>query len=265
MQEKVNVLCAKWGTKYGAEWINRLYAGVARHLARPFRFVCATNEPEGIRPEVECCPLDANPNVKGRGWPNIHAKLTLFRRGFADLSGPTLFLDVDVIICGGLDRFFDYAPGDFCIARNWVELRKRLFRAPPRIGNSSCFRFDAGSDAAHGVYESFLRDKEVPELDWYFRKGSQKYQTRAMMERGRVSWWPKGWVCSFKRECVPLWPFNRFCVPRRPPVGSSVVAFHGHPDMGEAIGGYDMLKGRKVSPHLTCRPTPWVKEMWEQP
>lgn len=200
-EERVNVLCAKWGTKYPAYYVNRLYAGVAKWLARPFRFVCATNEPEGIRPEVECVALDPNPHVKNRNWPNIHAKLTFFRRGFAQLEGPTLFFDVDVLITGPLDRFFSYRPGDFCIIHNWVERRKAFFRRPP-IGNSSCFRFDAGTDAAHGVYESFLRDKEDPSLDWYFRKGSQKFQTRAMFERGNVSWWPEEWVCSFKRQCV---------------------------------------------------------------
>lgn len=261
--EKVNILCAKWGTKYPALYVNRLYDGVARWLERPFRFVCATNEPEGVRPEVECFPIDPDPGVKGRRWPNIHAKVTLFRRGFAHLEGPTLFFDVDVLVTGPLDRFFDYRPGDFCIIHNWVERRKALFRRPP-IGNSSCFRFDAGTDAAHGVYASFLRDKDDPALDAYFRKGSQKFQTRAMFERGRVSWWPEDWTCSFKRTCVPLWPFNKFCVPRRPQ-GPSVIAFHGHPDMAEAIAGFTRCKGEKVAPHLTCLPTPWVKELWERP
>lgn len=262
-EERVNVLCAKWGTKYPAYYVNRLYAGVAKWLARPFRFVCATNEPEGIRPEVECVALDPNPHVKKRNWPNIHAKLTFFRRGFAQLEGPTLFFDVDVLITGPLDRFFSYRPGDFCIIHNWVERRKAFFRRPP-IGNSSCFRFDAGTDAAHGVYESFLRDKEDPSLDWYFRKGSQKFQTRAMFERGNVSWWPEEWVCSFKRQCVPLWPFNRFLVPRRPK-GPSVIAFHGNPDIPEAIDGFFTHKGEKIPMYLTCLPTPWVKELWENP
>ena len=29
-EERVNVLCAKWGTKYPAYYVNRLYAGVAK-------------------------------------------------------------------------------------------------------------------------------------------------------------------------------------------------------------------------------------------
>ena len=259
----VNVLCMKWGHKnYPAYYVNRLYAGVKAHLPRPFRFVCMTDDPTGVRPEVECVDFPPNPDVKGRKWPNVHAKLLVFRKGFANLEGPTLFLDIDLIVLNDLGRFFDYRPGDFCIIHNWIERRKLLFRRRPAIGNSSCFRFDAGTDAAHRVYEAFLRDKDDPALDAYFRKGSQKYQTRAMREAGRVSWWPEAWVCSFKRQCIPLWPLNLLVAPR-PPKTASVIAFHGSPDIPEAITGFREHKGHKVPPHLTCRPAPWVKDLWE--
>ena len=261
---RVNVLCMKWGTvNYPAYYVNRLYAGVSRHLHRPFRFVCVTDDPSGVRPEVECVGFPPDPGVKGRRWPNVHAKLTFFRKGFASLSGPTLFLDVDLLVQNGLDRFFDYRPGDFCIIHNWIEGRKLLFRRRPDIGNSSCFRFDAGTDVAHRVYEAFLRDKDDPSLDAFFRKGSQKFQTRAMKEAGRVSWWPEDWVCSFKRQCIPPFPFNRFVAPRRPKT-ASVIAFHGSPDIPEVIVGFYEHKGRKVPMHLTCRPTPWVEELWRE-
>jgi len=262
MSEQVNVVCIKWGRYYSADYVNRLYAGVARNLRRPFRFVCMTDVPDGIRPEVECVPFLPDPGVKGRKWPNVHSKLTLFKRGFAGLQGPTLCLDIDLLVVGGLDCFFDYCPGDFCIIRNWVERRKGIFRRRPMIGNSSCFRFDAGTDASHGVYESFLRDKDDPALDGFFRKGSQKYQTRAMGEHGTVDWWPEAWVASFKRTCVPVFPFNKLFAPRFPK-GASVIAFHGHPDLPEAVRGYVVDRhGRSVRPHLTTRPAPWVEEWW---
>ena len=260
---KVNVLCMKWGKKnYPAFYVNRLYAGVKAHLRRPFRFVCMTDDPTGVRPEVECVEFPPDPDVKGRKWPNVHAKLLVFRKGFANLEGPTLFLDIDLIVLNGLDRFFDYRPGDFCIIYNWIEWRKRFFRRRPDVGNSSCFRFDAGTDAAHRVYEAFLRDKEDPALDAFFRRGSQKYQTRAMREAGRVSWWPEAWVCSFKRQCIPPWPFNLLFAPRRPKT-ASIIAFHGSPDIPETITGFREHKGRKVPMHLSCRPAPWVKPLWE--
>jgi hypothetical protein len=38
----VNVICIKWGTKYGPDYVNRLRNMVQRHLHRPHRFVCLT-------------------------------------------------------------------------------------------------------------------------------------------------------------------------------------------------------------------------------
>ena len=116
----VNVVCIKYGRYYGAFYVNRLYVGVKRHLVRPFRFVCVTNDSTGIRPEVECVPFVENPGVPGRKWPNIFSKLTLFKDGFADLEGPTLCLDIDTLVMGPLDKFFDYRPCDFFNIRNWV-------------------------------------------------------------------------------------------------------------------------------------------------
>lgn len=260
---RVNVLCLKWGTYYGPEYVNRLYAGVRRNLKRPFRFVCVTDNPAGLRPEVEAVPFPDDPGVIGRPWPNIFVKLCLFKNGFADLYGPTLFLDVDVCITGSLDKFFDYRPGDFCIIHNWVERRKSLFRAIPDIGNSSCFRFDAGASGA--VYETFLSMKDSPEERWRFTKGSQKFQTYAMMKSGHVSWWPSRWVCSFKRHCIPLFPLNKIFTPWRPSKHSAVVAFHGHPDMVQALRGYYLkANGVPVSVHLTCKPCSWIEDYWHE-
>lgn len=254
--EKVNILCLKWGSYYGCEYVNRLYAGVKRNLSRPFRFVCVTDDSAGLKDGIEAVPLPDDPGVIGRKWPNIFVKLCLFKNGFADLKGPTLFLDIDLLVVGSLDRFFDYKPGEFCIIHNWVERRKNLFRRLPDIGNSSCFRFEAGK--AGGVYEYFLSQKDLPEEKWRFTKGSQKFQTRAMMHVGSVNWWPDDWVCSFKRQCVPVFPFNWFMTPR-PPKKASIIAFHGRPDLPDAIAGY---RGK----HLNTKalPAPWVEEQWKK-
>ena len=261
-QQSVNVLCLKWGTRYPAFYVNRLYSQVKRNLSRPFRFVCITDNSDGIDPAVDCVPFPEDPGVFGRPWPNIFIKLCLFKKGFADLKGPTLFSDVDQLVIRPIDKFFDYRPGDFCIIHNWVERRKMIFRKLPFIGNSSCFRFDAGSDAANRVYEIFLRDKGNQSLYHpFFDHGSQKFQTRAMAEAGTVSWWPDEWVCSFKRQCIPVFPFNKFLTPRYPKT-ASVVAFHGRPDLDEAIEGF-RANGDLRTTHLTCRPTPWVKDAWE--
>lgn len=261
MESKVNILCLKWGGYYGPQYVNRLYAGVKRNLMRPFRFVCVTDNPVDIRHEVECVPIPEDPHILDRQWPNIFLKLSVFKNGFADLCGPTLFLDIDLLVTGPLDKFFEYRPNEFCIIRNWVERRKRLFRRLPEIGNSSCFRFDAGKSG--GVYDSFLREKDESSLAWMFEKGSQKYQTRAMFQNGNVAWWPDDWVCSFKRQCIPVFPLNKIFTPRRPGK-ASIVAFHGEPDIPLALNGYYLKNGKPVKPHLTCKPAKWILDYWHE-
>ena len=261
----INVVCIKYGRYYAPFYVNRLFAGVKRNLARPFRFVCVTNDPDGIRSEVECVPFAEDPGVPGRKWPNIFSKLTLFKDGFADLSGPALYLDLDVLITGPLNKFFDFHPGEYCIIHNWVEFYKRIFRKTPPIGNSSCFRFEAGKSNA--VYEFFLREVAAPEKRHLFTKGSQKLQTRAMFNVGKVNWWPTEWVCSFKRQCIPPYPLNWFLEPK-PPKTASIVAFHGHPDIPEAQFGYRSYRqGPKHVPikqHQSCRPATWIDDFWHE-
>ena len=48
-----------------------------------------------------------------------------------------LYLDLDIVICGELDRFFDYEKGEYCVAENWTQIGKN-------IGNTSCYRFPVG-------------------------------------------------------------------------------------------------------------------------
>ena len=87
----------KWGDKFPAEYVNRLYGMVARNLNLPFRFVCFTENSDGIRDEVEIQnlpELDLPPGAPERGW----RKLTVFKKDFGGLKGKTLFLDLDVVI-----------------------------------------------------------------------------------------------------------------------------------------------------------------------
>ena len=43
------VICINWGTKYGPDYVNRLYGMVARNITPPFTFTCFTdNELRGL-------------------------------------------------------------------------------------------------------------------------------------------------------------------------------------------------------------------------
>ena len=258
----VNILTFKWGTLYSAEYVNRVYRGVKAHLKRPFRFVCVTDDPTGLAAGIDAVEFPSRPpemkNLYGyakHGWPNIYVKLLVYKPGFADLKGPTLFLDIDQIVTGDLDRFFDYKPGEFCIIRNWIEWRKRLFRKVPFCGNSSCFRFEAGGPFDY-VYETFLREIDFA-LDKRRFTTEQAYMTHAI-GFDKVNFWPENFVRSFKRSCAWPWPLNHFLTPRLKK-DTRILCFHGNPTPIEAIKGY---RGRHLN--TWTKPAAWVRELWER-
>ena len=55
--QPVNIICMKWGTKYSPDYVNTLYSMVNRHMIRPFRFVCLTDNNDGFVSEIEVLPL----------------------------------------------------------------------------------------------------------------------------------------------------------------------------------------------------------------
>ena len=244
----VNVICMKYFTRYGPHYANRLRRAVQRHLSRPFRFVCFTDDPTGLDDAIEAHPLPPL-NVPKQFYPSAWLKLAFFQNGLADLQGPTLVLDLDLVIVDSLDCFFDYEPDRICIIHNWIEWRKTLLRPRPDIGNSSVFRFNAGEsqfvlDSFHSETEHALRDFPT----------EQSYLTKAI--RPRKTWWPEEWVRSFKRQCMPSFPLN-LIQPPRIPTGARIIAFHGKPDPDEALAGY---RDKKL--HKSCRPARWIQKHW---
>ena len=246
----VNIVTLKWGGRYGPEFANRLYRAVGRHLTRPFRFLCFTDDGSGLLPEIEphpLPPLDLPERYARTTW----LKLGLFADGLAGMAGDCLFLDLDLLVVDGIDCFFDYAPGRRCIIHNW-KLPHQIFKKRPEVGNSSVFRWRAGT--TQFVVDGFLRDREriLRKYDIY---SPQRYLTVGIGER---HWWPETWVRSFKRHSVPAFPLNLLAAPKLPP-GTRILVFHGRPDPDQALGGW-----RRGRLHRRTRPAPWIADHWRE-
>lgn len=241
----VNVVCMKWGTLYGAHYVNRLYRGVARNLTIPYRFVCFTDDPEGVEPPIECKPLPPITLPDGYEW-SAFRKIALFAPQVEDLTGATLFLDLDVVIIGNMDCFFTYeAP--FCIIHNWLEFRKTILRKRPPIGNSSVFRFTIG-EQSHVLDDFHAHPLEA--IHGY--PTEQAYMSDKV---NGLTFWPESWCRSFKRHCVPAPPFNLVSAPRIPKA-AKIIVFHGRPNPDEAAAGF-VAGWRKRT-----LPAPWIDQYW---
>jgi hypothetical protein len=244
--EPVNVLCIKWGTKYGPEYVNRLRSMVRRHLKRPHRFVCLTDNRSGIESDIEVFDIpqvgfadfdQRLPWTFGHGW----LKLTSFKRELYDLQGTTLFIDLDVVIVDSLDAFFE-PPGEFVVIKEWD---KR-----DGTGNTSVYRYTIGAHADALEYLAANKDKALSEV-----RNEQEFITGYLGRQGKVSYWPDAWCRSFKRHCVRPVPLCWILQPRMPE-GAKVIAFHGKPNPPDAIAGVSGKWYRKV------HPTAWVAEHW---
>lgn len=248
-----NIICIKWGTKYPAYYVNRLYAGVARNLGRPFRFFCVTEHAEGIRPEVEIVPLPDEPfapaiaatlaESKRKG---AFGKISLFKPGLTDAVGPFLGFDLDVVITGPLDELIDFAPGKICMRHDWLGAR----RGRPD-GHGSVFRFDP---ALHPyLYEEFAADPAAAIRNHKFSE--QKYTSTVAQKRGDFEYFPGEWIASFKRDAMRVPPLNFVLEPRLPQT-ARVMCFHGNPKMEEAVEGF---AGGFIKHTQPCS---WLRELW---
>lgn len=251
-EKPVNVICLKYGTRYPAHYVNILHASVKKHLSRPHVFHCCTDDATGLHSDVNIIPFPEDPGLSV-GWPHILVKLCLIRDGFGNLSGPTLFLDLDIAITDEIDCFFNYEKGRNCIIHNWVNKRKQLLGKRPHVGNSSVFRFDAGPKSAY-IYETFLKEMHLAEDTSKFNT-EQAYMTHAMRD---VAWWPADWAQSYKWHCRPVFPLNLF-VKAKMPEGCKILVFHGRPDPDEAISGF---KGKKPHHHMIA--SPWIEDHWNR-
>lgn len=256
VSEPVLILTMKWGTLYGPEYVNNLAEGVRRHLSRPHRFICFTDDATGLDAGIEALSLPdlgLPPGHKDSRW----RKLALFRLDLAGLQGTALFLDLDLVVMDGLDPFFDL-PGDFFIIRD-----DDLFRAKPlrkvnpardaflhSVGNSSVFRYRVGDHAY--ILDTFLADPSAATAGYEI---SQQFQSAQLAAHGHLNYWPKGWCVSFKNDCVPRGLASYLRDPALPE-GAKIVVFAGNPKMSDVLDG----KGGKW--YRRIGNVDWLRRAW---
>lgn len=202
-----NVVCLKYGTKYGPEYVNNLYNMIHRFCSLPFRFICFTDDDFEIDSNIEVKPLLCDQtNVKG--WWH---KLSFFQKQIYDLEGTILFLDLDIVIINSIDKFFEY-PGKFLAIWDW------LHGPTNNVFNSSVMRWQLG-EQTH-IWDQFQQNPEK-----YMKEYASDQEF--ISDVSDIEPWPETWCASYKwQKC---WEnINK---------DTSIVVFHGRPNPHEAIPG----------------------------
>ena len=223
IKDKYYVLCLKHGAKYSSEYVNRLYNMVQRNCTLDYEFVCLTENPKDLNPNIKTIPLPGNL----QGW---WCKPYMFTKSLP-LKGTVLYLDLDVVIAGNIDKLFTHAKGHWCTIRDFT----RVMRKDWQKYNSSVVRFQVGQ--LDHVWENFKKDPITiqkrlhGDQDWLYEATRT---TPAML-------YPDSWIQSWKWEVRKSRTFERGgtrgnrtfeivehdAVPR---VECCVCVFHGDPN-----------------------------------
>lgn len=120
------VVCWRWApmpgyrSTFSPDTVNVLRRQVARHYPYPHRFLCVTDDPVGLDPEVEVIPAWNDfadlPSPSGGKNPSCYRRLRMFHRDIYRVFGERFVsLDLDMVITGDLTPVWD-RPEDIVLA-----------------------------------------------------------------------------------------------------------------------------------------------------
>lgn len=239
-----NIICMKWGSKFGPEYVNNLYKMVKKILKMPHRFICFTDDTKDLLLEIETRelpPYIENSHIGDKGW----RKLSLFNKTLSDLNGTALFLDLDIVIRSSLEPFFE-VEGDFLIIKDW-DFPNDI------IGNSSVFRFEIGKHPE--ILDNFYKIGNEIRTNY---KNEQAFLSYQMHEKGILQYWDLNWCVSFKRACLQPFPINYFKTAKEPE-NAKIIIFHGRPTPEQAKNGFCGKGGFRY-----VKPVKWLNKYYEE-
>lgn len=230
------LLCLKHGTKYGPEYVNKLYNMVERNCSVDYEFVCLTDNTNGLDTRIKIISLPGNL----QGWwckPYMYSK-------DLPINGTVLYMDLDVVIAGNIDKLFTYQPNHWCTIRDFT----RAMRPDWKKYNSSVVRFKTGQ--LDHVWTEFQANQQDIQRRLH---GDQDWLYEAT-RNNQAMFYPDSWILSWKWEVRRSKEFSfqgtkgnrKFKTVEnvRPRVECCVTVFHGDPN-----------------PH-NCE-DPWVVDNWK--
>ncbi|MEP2533126.1 hypothetical protein [Shimia sp.] len=251
-QSDRTVLCMKWGTLFPPDYVNVLYNACHTAITGPFRFVCLTDDGAGLDDGIDVLPIP-DIGLTEAEWftPGVWPKLSLYVPQLHDIRGRCLFIDLDMVVLGGLDEMFDHSAPfiGIGVGPGWHPGAKETH---PRHLGTGIFAFEAGAHV--NVLEAFQHDKSAA------RASFANEQDFVLGHVEDVQYWEPGWVLSFKRYLRRPMLVDLVLPPKSPPATAKVVAFHGDPRpidlISDRAGFWDKF------PHMGHGPVGWVCDYW---
>ena len=235
MRNKVNVVCLKWGTKYGVEYVNKLYSAIAKNTKIPFKFHCFTDDASGLDKKIIAHDL---PYKNLEGWWN---KLYLFSDDIKIPSGERIFyVDLDTLITKNIDDLMSVKSSKITVLRDFMF---GIAKSTTTVGSGLM-------SWSHGTYthiwKAFIADPDGA-VEMMTPHGDQAWVEHMVPEHRREYWQDilPGRVVSFKIHCS-----------KGLPPKASVVCYHGIPSIPDSA-----IKQTKTG-RFNFPAQPWVMNYW---
>lgn len=114
----LSFVCFKWKPRqhyrstFGPDQVNILAAMIGRHYHKPHRVVCVTDDPVGIRQDVQVIPLWNDfgdvPSPHGSDNPSCYRRLKMFSAEAEGMFGKRFVsIDLDCVIVNDITPLFD--------------------------------------------------------------------------------------------------------------------------------------------------------------
>lgn len=205
----------RYRSQFQARHVNVLRRMVARHYRQPHEFVCVTDMPQGIDPEVRIVPAwndyASVPSPHGGHNPSCYRRLRAFAPGIEAVLGERFVsLDLDTVITGDLVPLWDRSE-DFVA---WGETN------PKSYYNGSMFLLRAGSRPQ--VWERFDPRSSPQQAKAAGKFGSDQGWISYCLGPGEARWTTADGVYSYN---VHLRQTTKTL-----PAGARIVMFHGGTD-----------------------------------
>ena len=99
------IICMKWGSRYNSAFVNRLYKSILKYTKNKTQLICFTDNKKDINKNIICKPLpkiNLPETISYTPW----RKMSVWQNELFNKNQDILFLDLDLVITGNLDRFF---------------------------------------------------------------------------------------------------------------------------------------------------------------
>jgi len=243
----ISVVCFKWQRNqsgfqlpcvcdYGYNHVNILYNMVKRNLTIPFRFICVTDNWQGLDENIEVVELWDKCRELGGCYNRLFVFDPIMKHYLGDKF---VCIDLDCVITGNLDRLFTLQD-DFIINDYPIEKYKH---ATHQYYNGGLFMMTAGSRAK--VWNRFNENpqeiisqinarnegKEKPEL-----VGSDQAVITHILGKGEK---------VFNEE-MGIYDFMLLPDKNQPPENAKIILFAGQRDPSQLRNRYK-----------------WIKDLWQ--